>query len=99
MGIFYQFLIPLQSSQSYGNLRDMNSITAIPPLLQFVLLVWSIAWKGLALWNAAKNSQKNWFIAILIVNTVGILEIIYLFRFAKKRMALKDLLFWKSKKS
>ena len=89
----------LQSLQGYGNLRSMNSsvIPAIPALLQFVFLIWSIAWKGLALWNAAKNSQKNWFIAILIVNTVGILEIIYLFRFAKKRLTLGDLYFWKSK--
>lgn len=82
----------------YGNLDCMNSIPAIPPLLQFALLVWSIAWKGLALWNAAKNSQRNWFIIILIVNTVGILEIIYLFRFSKKKLTLGDLLFWKSKK-
>ena len=72
-------------------------IPSIPPLVQYALLVWSIAWKGLALWNAAKNSQKNWFIAILVINTIGILEIVYLFRFAKKRMTLGDLYFWKSK--
>ena len=72
-------------------------IPSIPPLAQYVLLVWSIAWKGVALWNAAKHSQKNWFIAILVINTIGILEIAYLFRFAKKRMTLSDLQFWKSK--
>ena len=77
----------------------MNSsvIPSIPPLLQYVLLVWSIAWKGVALWNTSKNNQKNWFIAILVINTLGILEIIYLFRFAKKKMTLGDLYFWKSK--
>lgn len=69
----------------------------ISPLLQFILLAWSIVWKGFALWNASKNGQRNWFIAILVVNTVGIMEIIYLFGFAKKKMVLKDLLFWKSK--
>jgi len=66
-------------------------------LLQFALIVWSVAWKGVALWYAAKHSQRNWFIAILVLNTLGILEIIYLFRFAKKRMAFKDLQIWKSK--
>ncbi len=77
----------------------MNSsmIPSIPPPAQYLLLVWSIAWKGVALWNAAKHSQKNWFIAILVINTIGILEIVYLFRFAKKRMTLGDLQFWKSK--
>ncbi|OGH24745.1 MAG: hypothetical protein A3B47_00505 [Candidatus Levybacteria bacterium RIFCSPLOWO2_01_FULL_39_24] len=75
----------------------MDSFPFISPLLQLTLLAWSVAWKGLALWNASKNSQKNWFIVILVVNTVGILEIAYLFRFAKKRMVLNDLRFWKSK--
>lgn len=77
----------------------MNSsmIPAIPPLLQVALLIWSIAWKGLALWNASKSNQKNWFIAILVLNTLGILEIVYLFAFAKKKMTLGDLYFWKSK--
>ncbi|MDP2638368.1 MAG: DUF5652 family protein [Candidatus Levybacteria bacterium] len=76
---------------------DSSVLPAIPPVMQYVLLVWSIAWKGLALWNAAKNNQRNWFIAILIINTVGILEIVYLFRFAKKRLVISDLYFWKSK--
>lgn len=77
----------------------MNSsvIPPIPPLMQYALLVWSIAWKGVALWNASKNNQRNWFIAILVINTLGILEIIYLFGFAKKKLTLNDLLFWKSK--
>lgn len=76
---------------------DSSVIPSIPPLAQYVLLAWSIAWKGLALWNAAKNGQRNWFIAILVVNTIGILEIVYLFGFAKKKMTLNDLFFWKSK--
>ena len=76
---------------------DLSKLPTIPPLAQYVLLVWSIAWKGLALWKASKNDQKNWFIAILVINTLGILEIIYLFRFAKKKMTLGDLYFWKSK--
>lgn len=72
-------------------------ILSIPPLAQYALLIWSIAWKGVALWNASKNNQKNWFIAILVINTIGILEIIYLFGFAKTKMTLSDLYFWKSK--
>ncbi|MDP2585288.1 MAG: DUF5652 family protein [Candidatus Levybacteria bacterium] len=77
----------------------MDSILSPSPILQFVLLAWSIAWKGLALWNASKNNQRNWFIAVLVVNTLGILEIVYLFGLAKKKMVLRDLLFWKPKSS
>jgi hypothetical protein len=44
-----------------------------------VLLLWSLLWKGLALWRAAHRGEKVWFIIFLILNTAGILEIIYLF--------------------
>lgn len=43
-----------------------------------VLFAWSLVWKGLALWHAAGNKQKNWFILLLLVNTAGILELVYL---------------------
>jgi hypothetical protein len=47
----------------------------------FVLLAlaWTFLWKGLALWRSAKRSDMWWFIAFLFINTLGILEIIYLF--------------------
>lgn len=50
-----------------------------------VLAVWTIIWKGLALWKAAENKSKPWFIVLLLVNTIGILEIIYIFFFSKKK--------------
>ena len=46
--------------------------------------IWTFAWKGVALWRAAQQEQKNWFIAMLVLNTLGILEITYLFYFSKK---------------
>ncbi len=48
------------------------------PLVLLFLVVWSVIWKGLALWRAAKLNKPMWFGVILVVNTVGILEIIYL---------------------
>ena len=48
------------------------------------LVIWTMVWKGLALWAAAKNTHKIWFIVMLVVNTLGILEIIYFFFFRKK---------------
>jgi hypothetical protein len=48
-------------------------------LVLLVLVIWSLFWKGLALWHSARKGQSGWFVVILIVNTAGILEVIYLF--------------------
>ncbi len=44
----------------------------------YLVLIWSLVWKGLALWHAAKRDEKWWFVAFLLIHTVGILELIYL---------------------
>jgi hypothetical protein len=51
------------------------------------LIVWTLFWKGYSLWVSAKNNQKKWFVVLLIFNTFGILEIIYIFYVAKKNSA------------
>ncbi len=51
----------------------------------WLLLIWSLIWKGLALWKAARLGSKVWFVVLLVVNTVGILEILYLYAFSKKQ--------------
>jgi methionyl-tRNA synthetase len=53
------------------------------PVLIFIL-VWTIYWKYKALWRAAKQDQKWWFLVLLVVNTIGILEILYIYFFSKK---------------
>ena len=52
--------------------------------LFFLIVIWSVVWKGLALWKAAREGSKKWFVVFLIVNTLGILEILYLYVFSKK---------------
>lgn len=49
-----------------------------------LLAVWTLIWKGMALWHSARSEQQAWFIILLLVNTVGILEIVYLLCFRKK---------------
>jgi len=49
-----------------------------------LLALWALAWKGFALWRAAKNDQKYWYVAMLVINLLGILEIVYLFFFQKE---------------
>ena len=45
----------------------------------FILLAfWSLIWTGLALWHAARRSEKWWFLLFLVVHTAGIIEILYL---------------------
>jgi methionyl-tRNA synthetase len=52
-----------------------------------LLSLWTIPWKGVALWKAARARSVVWFVILMVVNTMGILEIIYIFLFAKKREA------------
>lgn len=54
---------------------------SIPPawiVLLVTAAIWELGWKGLALWRAGRRNEPGWFIALLIINTVGILPIIYL---------------------
>lgn len=49
-----------------------------------IILIWTLPWKGYALWKSARNGQKGWFVVLLIVNTLAILEILYLKFWQKK---------------
>lgn len=55
------------------------------PWLLFLVITWSLIWKGLALWRAARNNSKPWFVALLLINTVGVLEMVYIFIINKKK--------------
>lgn len=57
---------------------------AVFNVLLIVLVVWSLIWKGFALWRAASRGDKVWFIVLMILNTVGLLEILYLYVFSKR---------------
>ncbi|MBI4114714.1 MAG: hypothetical protein HY445_02630 [Candidatus Niyogibacteria bacterium] len=53
----------------------------------FILLVvlWTVPWKGCALWRAAKRNDKWWFVVFLVINLLAIPEIIYLIATRKKK--------------
>ncbi|RJO60844.1 hypothetical protein C4544_04370 [candidate division WS5 bacterium] len=55
------------------------------PWVIAVLILWTLPWKGWALWKAAKNDDKPWFIVMLLVNALAILEIFYIFIFSKRK--------------
>lgn len=81
-------IITFSSQGDFGNHSYANNYAFGPdfipwPLVVFAIIgiiaviLWSITWKGLALWKAAKKGSFFWFVILLIVNTFGILEIIY----------------------
>ena len=61
----------------------MEQILANPFILAAIAL-WTLPWKGVALWRAAKRGEKKWFVALLIINTLGVLEIVYIFFFSRR---------------
>lgn len=59
--------------------------TTAGAIVLFILIAWETVWKGIALWKCGRNNQLAWFVVVLIFNTVGILPIVYLLFFQKKR--------------
>ena len=57
----------------------------VQELLLAIAIIWSLIWKGIALWNAARNKQLGWYLIILVINALGLLEIIYLLKFQKDK--------------
>ena len=53
------------------------------PILILVAALWTLPWKGYALWKAARRGDKVWFVALLLINTLAILEILYIFVFSR----------------
>lgn len=71
------------------NATSLNQLLESPvgQLGLLAVIIWSLVWKGAALWKAARRSEKGWFVAILVINTLGIFEILYLFLFSKMKPA------------
>jgi len=67
----------------FYDLGLISSLTGIPLWLIAFAAVWSLVWKGIALWKSARLRHPVWFIIILVVNTLGILEILYIFLFSR----------------
>jgi len=63
----------------------MDQFFAQNQLAFMLMILWTLPWKGVALWKAARLEKKIWFIVLLIVNTMGILDILYIFVFSKPK--------------
>jgi len=70
--------------QSNGWLMHPDRWLGQPGIL-VPLVIWELLWTGIGTWRAARNKQLYWFIAMLVINSVGILEIVYLLFFRKDK--------------
>lgn len=66
------------------NSMELFGMSTLPFVGILPLLLWSLAWKGWALWLAARRGELVWFVVLLVVNTFGLLEIFYIFVIAKR---------------
>jgi methionyl-tRNA synthetase len=65
------------------SLSEFAQQQGIPLWLLVFVIFWSLVWKGIAWWKSARLGQPVWFVAFFIVNTFGILEILYIFLFSR----------------
>jgi hypothetical protein len=75
----------LEVLESFSNQIGMN-------LNLFIfIIIWTAIWKLIGLWHSARKNQPLWFIAIAILNTIGVLPILYLFIFKDLKSEKKSL--------
>lgn len=49
-----------------------------------LISIWTLPWKGVSLWKAAHKNSKAWFVVLLLVNSLAILDILYIYVFSKR---------------
>jgi methionyl-tRNA synthetase len=62
----------------------LQSLSTKEMLVLLAIFFWTIPWKAWGLWLAVKRNEIWWFLAMLLINTIGVLEIIYIFFIAKQ---------------
>jgi len=55
----------------------MNTSFLTSPIL-IAIIIFDAVLKGIALWKSGRRNQLGWFICLFILNTCGVLPIIYL---------------------
>lgn len=55
-----------------------------------LIAIWDLIWRGIALWRAGRNNDKLWFVLLLILNTAGILPIVYIFIINRGKSTRKE---------
>ena len=84
-----------------GNLRKMEPFISgyASLVLMTLVLLWVLPWKGIALWKAARHGHRVWFIVLLVVNTLALLEILYIFIFSGRHNKLRTSVYRETEKT
>jgi len=69
---------------------NLTTFLTTHPWIFIAAAIWTIPWKGIALWRAARGKSYVWFVILLFVNTLGILEIFYIFKFSHKKQPTEN---------
>ncbi len=67
----------------------LSGLTIENKLLFVLLVIWTMIWKGLALWKAGRKNDMLWFVVLFLISTVGILDIIYYYHISKREIKHK----------
>ena len=76
-------ILAMRAAAESMALEQLTTNFAIPLILIIVLIIFL---KGTALFKAARLNEKVWFWVLVIFNTAGILELVYLFIRRKKKI-------------
>jgi hypothetical protein len=68
----------------FANIHLM-AISILKVVVIVLMLCWLLFWKAYSVWTAARNGHKKWFIALIVLNTLSILDIFYVFYVVKKK--------------
>lgn len=74
-----------------GVLSQFSSLLGVSIWILIIIIVWSVVWKLLALWKSVRKKHVVWFIVLLLINTCGILEILYIYVFSEMKFNKKPI--------
>ena len=73
------------------DLNTLSQLIGIPLWLLAVYFIWELVWKCIAMWKAARRNSPTWFVVLLLVNSGGILSILYVYLFSEMKFdEIKD---------
>lgn len=57
--------------------------TSLPQVVLIILAIFDLTVRGIALWKSARNGEKYWFVGLLVINSMGLIPLLYLAFFDK----------------
>lgn len=70
-------------------MRNVRNLPKWARVALALVVIWDLVWRGMALWQAARRRQPVWFVCLLVLNTAGVLPIVYLRRAGSMRRERK----------